>query len=91
MAEEKLAASAPKIVLPEEPESSTLKAFAQPSSGALRPPPPISQGRAAGKLSVGRGDLDQAIRSMRDGTRRTRPNRPLNKIFVDGRHSRVFD
>lgn len=50
---------------------------------------PDSYGR-----SVGRGDLDQAIRSMRDGKRRARPQntRPLSKIFVDGaRHSRVFN
>jgi diaphanous 1 len=53
--------------------------------------PPSSMGRAAG-LSVGRGDLDQAIRSMRDGRRRARPQRPASKIFVDGtRASRLFD
>ena len=54
-------------------------------------PPPSSQGRAAG-LSLGRGDLDQAIRSMRDGRRRARPHRPVSKIFVDGaRGSRIYD
>lgn len=54
-------------------------------------PPPSSQGRAAG-LSLGRGDLDQAIRSMRDGRRRARPHRPVSKIFVDGaRSSRIYD
>ena len=53
--------------------------------------PTSSQGRAAG-LSIGRGDLDQAIRSMRDGRRRTRPQRPVSKIFVDGaRTSRLFE
>ncbi|KAF8827104.1 hypothetical protein HHX47_DHR5001082 [Lentinula edodes] len=49
--------------------------------------------------SVGRGDLDQAIRSMRDGKRRARPTaaRPLSKIFLDGAPaggrplSRLFD
>lgn len=53
--------------------------------------PPSSYGR-----SVGRGDLDQAIRSMRDGKRRARPSRPLSKIFMDGAsggrpQSRVFN
>lgn len=64
----------------------------------LSPPmlsPPGSQGYAAGK-SVGRGDLDQAIRSMREGKRRARPARPLSKIFLDGAPpgrptSRMFD
>lgn len=52
------------------------------------------KGRPAG-LSVGRGDLDQAIRSMRSGKRRERnvvSSRPLSRIFVDGaRTSRVFE
>ena len=55
----------------------------------LRP----SYSRATGR-SVGRGELDQAIRSMRSGKRRERlpPSRPLSKIFVDGaRASRIFD
>lgn len=52
-----------------------------------------SQGQAAGRQTVNRGDLDQAIRSMRDGKRRARPNRPLSKIFLDGGRpqSRAFD
>ncbi|CAE6539850.1 unnamed protein product [Rhizoctonia solani] len=44
-------------------------------------------------LSAGRGDLDQAIRSLRTG-RRARQDRPLSKIFLDGgsnRRSRLFD
>ena len=56
-------------------------------------PPPSSQSRASGR-SFGRGDLDQAIRSMRTGRRRDRnpASRPLSKIFVDGtRSSRIFD
>ena len=56
-------------------------------------PPPSSQSRATGR-SFGRGDLDQAIRSMRTGRRRDRnpASRPLSKIFVDGtRSSRIFD
>lgn len=49
--------------------------------------PPSSQGRAAGNQTVGRGDVDQAIRSMREGQRRVRPNRPLSKMFLDGTNS----
>jgi len=41
--------------------------------------------RTHNHLSVGRGDLDQAIRSLRDGQRRTeRTSAPLNKMFLDG-------
>jgi diaphanous 1 len=48
-------------------------------------PDASSQGYATGRRSVGRGDLDQAIRSMRDGRRRARAvNRPLSKMFLDG-------
>lgn len=52
---------------------------------------------SSGNGSVGRGDLDQAIRTMREGKRRNRPPRPLSKIFLDGGngagrpHSRLFD
>lgn len=56
-------------------------------------PPASSQSRATGR-SVGRGDLDQAIRSMRSGRRRERnpASRPLSKIFMDGsRQSRIFE
>ncbi|KAF8743337.1 Diaphanous GTPase-binding Domain, partial [Rhizoctonia solani] len=45
-------------------------------------------------LSAGRGDLDQAIRSLRNGRRRARQDRPLSKIFLDGgsnRRSRLFE
>lgn len=41
--------------------------------------------KTIGRLSVGRGDLDQAIRSLRDGQRRAdRSARPLSKMFLDG-------
>ncbi|CDO73783.1 hypothetical protein BN946_scf185015.g111 [Trametes cinnabarina] len=69
---------------------STIKGTDKATHGdTLRP----SYGRAAGR-SVGRGELDQAIRSMRTGRRRDRaaPSRPLSKIFVDGaRTSRIFE
>jgi len=48
------------------------------------PSSPPSQGQAAGRNTVGRGDVDQAIRSIRDGQRRARPSRPLSKMFLDG-------
>ncbi|PVF96346.1 FH2-domain-containing protein [Serendipita vermifera] len=46
--------------------------------------PPATQGQAAGNWTVGRGDVDLAIHSIRQGQRRARPNRPLSKIFLDG-------
>lgn len=57
-------------------------------------PPAESLSRAGGGRTIGRGDLDQAIRSIHDGRqRRTRTARPLSKIFLDGGRpaSRVFD
>lgn len=55
---------------------------------------PDSQGPVGGKL-LGRGDMDQAIRSIREGKmRRVRPTRPISKIFVDGsnhRQSRIIE
>jgi len=67
----------------------TIKGRAIPSHSSrqlLMAPPAKSQGYAAGQRSVGRGDFDQAIRSIRDGKRRARPqaSRPLSKIFLDG-------
>ncbi|KAK0190551.1 hypothetical protein F5146DRAFT_558282 [Armillaria mellea] len=59
----------------DQPAEPTIKAVADTQD---------SHGRTAGGKSVGRGDLDQAIRSMRDGKRRARPARPLSKIFLDG-------
>ena len=58
-------------------------------------PPSAFAPDSHGRLSVGRGDLDQAIRSMREGKRRVRPQRPLSKIFFDGsstgrRQSRAY-
>lgn len=75
----------------------TLKAVPNPSPHSLMPPVMGSQGYATGKGSVGRGDLDQAIRTIRDGKRRERPTRPLSKIFLDGAsgggrpQSRMYD
>lgn len=66
------------------------------SSQSLQPSG--SQDRVSGRSTVGRGDLDQAIRSIRDGQRRARPSRPLSRMFLDGandqpdrRASRAYD
>ncbi|KAG6854352.1 hypothetical protein C0991_007857 [Blastosporella zonata] len=87
----------PEVVVP-EPDIITIETT--PISH-LGPPPAASQGYAAGLRahSIGRGDLDQAIRSMREGKRRARPARPLSKIFLDGAgpagtgrpQSRIYD
>ncbi|THG98335.1 hypothetical protein EW026_g3828 [Hermanssonia centrifuga] len=89
---------APQFVI-EDPTTPTAEPTIKLGDNAqmsLMPPPTSqsrasSQGRAAG-LSLGRGDLDQAIRSMRDGKRRARPHRPVSKIFLDGtRASRLYE
>lgn len=62
-----------------------------------RTPTQGSTGYAAGNRSLGRGDLDEAIRSMRTAKRRQRVARPVSKIFLDGAShnsrpaSRLFD
>jgi diaphanous 1 len=68
------------------------------SSSQSLQPSTASQGRTIGRSTIGRGDLDQAIRSIRDGQRRARPSRPLSRMFLDGandqtdrRASRVYD
>lgn len=63
------------------------------TSGSLLEPPSISlptpSSYSRGTTTVGKGDVDQAIRSIRDGQRRTRQpsTRPLSKIFLDGASS----
>ena len=70
----------------------TIKQEAAPASSPALLAPPSSQGRAGGR-SIGRGDFDQAILTVRTGRLRPRvPKPPASKIFVDGaRTSRVFD
>lgn len=75
----------------DEEHSGTIKGhFLSPMQGSVPPStqkllsPPASHGRASGANTVGRGDVDQAIRSIRDGQRRARPHRPLSKMFLDG-------
>jgi len=48
--------------------------------------PPGMPGSTSGRLTIGRGDLDEAIRSIRVGQRpRARQQaRPLSKMFLDG-------
>ncbi|KAL5487624.1 hypothetical protein ACEPAI_5732 [Sanghuangporus weigelae] len=57
-----------------------------PSSAFLIPPPPAIPSEASDTRhrSVGRGELDETIKSMRRGVRRERSVRPLSKIFLDG-------
>lgn len=70
----------------------TIKQEAAPAGPPALLAPPSSQGRAGGR-SIGRGDFDQAILTVRTGRLRPRvPKPPASKIFVDGaRTSRVFD
>lgn len=61
----------------------------------IPPPPPIPTEVSAGDVrhrSIGRGELDETIKSMRRGVRRDRDReraaaaaaRPLSKMFLDG-------
>jgi hypothetical protein len=72
----------------------TVKPAQTPTTDGLAPPPQgdgtitptaRSYGRVGGN-TIQRGDFDQAIRGMLDGTQRRRRenNRPLSRIFVDG-------
>ncbi|KAJ3780841.1 hypothetical protein GGU10DRAFT_132917 [Lentinula aff. detonsa] len=84
----------PEITVALEKEASEPTIKLQSPAALLAPGSQSSMGK-----SVGRGDLDQAIRSMRDGKRRARPaaTRTLSKIFLDGAPaggrptSRMFD
>lgn len=95
--ENKLQASIAVSAFKEEPgqatSEATIKDGQEIMSQTMVSPAMNSQGRAGGRQAVNRGDLDQAIRSMKDGKRRARPNRPLSKIFLDGGRpqSRVFE
>ena len=80
----------------------TVKPVQPPTANGLAPPPQgdgtstptaRSYGRAGGN-TIQRGDFDQAIRGMLDGTQRRRRDnpRPLSRIFVDGsRQSRAIE
>jgi diaphanous 1 len=78
------------------PDSTSPKTTNESGNASPHPqaaPDNNSQDHAAGR-TMRRGDYDQAIRSMRDGQRRRRPNHAtLSKIFLDGGRpqSRVFD
>ncbi|KAJ6515515.1 hypothetical protein C8R45DRAFT_809608 [Mycena sanguinolenta] len=69
----------PTVAEPSEEDAISESTIKIPDSSPQSLAPPRSHGR-----SVGRGDLDQAIRSMREGKRRARPSRPLSKMFLDG-------
>jgi len=77
----------PKVVEPPPPSDGTIKRLAEGTrdkrDGDRTPQGPTDY-LGAGDRSVGRGDFDQAIRSMRTAKRRPRAARPLSKIFLDG-------
>ncbi|KAG8880257.1 hypothetical protein FRB97_000969 [Tulasnella sp. 331] len=71
------AVEAPRILEPD-----TVKQ--QPSEQSLLQAPGIAAS-INGRRSIGRGDFDAAIRSIRQGGRpRARATRPLSKMFLDG-------
>ncbi|CCO31883.1 Formin-like protein 6 AltName: Full=OsFH6 [Rhizoctonia solani AG-1 IB] len=82
----------PVVVSASEESTSTPK---QEKHELLSPSDAAPEGSISSvHLSAGRGDLDQAIRSLRNGRRRARQDRPLSKIFLDGgsnRRSRLFE
>lgn len=107
--QEKEEAAVPNVIILETPAPASkedavgVKSVQTPTPNGLAPPPqgdgaltPMarSHGRAGGN-TIQRGDFDQAIRGMMDGTqRRRRENlyRPLSRIFVDGsRQSRAIE
>ena len=105
-AQEKQEAAAPKVIVSETPtpaiKEDTVKPVQTPITNGLAPPAQgdgaltptaRSHGRASGN-TIQRGDFDQAIRGMLDGTQRRRRegHRPLSRIFVDGsRQSRAIE
>jgi len=87
---ERLGLKVPNVAVTTEEDRPMSELLAE---NAITPDPsPVSRrgstirrgARQTGRLSVGRGDLDQAIRSLRGGQRRhDRSLRRLNKIFSD--------
>lgn len=105
--QERQEVGAPKVIVSEAPapvaEEGEIKPVQPPTTNGLAPPPrgdgtvtptARSYGRAGGN-TIQRGDFDQAIRGMLDGTQRRRRennHRPLSRIFVDGsRQSRALE
>lgn len=75
----------PSQALPIEDTMNSIPEDTSAASSTLKPQNNMLPQDYATSRSVARGDLDQAIRSMRDGKRRARPDRrPLSKIFMDG-------
>lgn len=95
LALQKAAAEVTKHLAPASSSSSKtpFRSTAKPSTSnppsSLLAPPPMITLDASPSRPVGRGDLDEAIRSLHGGHRREREradprDRPLSKIFVDG-------
>ncbi|KAH7922962.1 FH2-domain-containing protein [Leucogyrophana mollusca] len=93
-AQQKLLASKPELIVPETDASPAIKAV--PDSPATSLAVPAGGERQDTPKSIGRGDADEAIRTLKEGrTRRARPPRSIaraNKIFLDGGRpeSRIF-
>lgn len=108
-AQEKQEATVPKVIVSEIPapaakedmvevkpvQTSTTNGLVPlPQGDGALTPATMSYGSASGN-TIQRGDFDQAIRGMMDGTQRRRRenhHRPLSRIFVDGsRQSRAIE
>ena len=93
---ETLESSTPAVkeVMAEPTQTSTKNGLAPPLKDGILTPTTRSYGRTGGN-TIQRGDFDQAIRGMLDGTQRRRRDnhhRPLSRIFVDGsRQSRAIE
>ena len=85
----------PSVVVATPDEESVATTPKQEPKELLSPADASLQGSISSvHLSAGRGDLDQALRSLRSGRRRPRQERPLSKIFLDGgnnRRSRLYE
>lgn len=53
----------------------------EPTPNDLLAPPP----RQERQRTFGRGDLDEALRTLKDGKARRQRSVPVHKVFVDGR------
>lgn len=106
--QEKQETAVPKVIVSETPpvvkeDTIKFKPVQTPTTQGLAPPPqgdgalplPASSYGRTGGNAIQRGDFDQAIRGMMDGTQRRRRenhHRPLSRIFVDGsRQSRAIE
>ncbi|EIW76318.1 hypothetical protein CONPUDRAFT_139713 [Coniophora puteana RWD-64-598 SS2] len=94
-AEQKTKSKVPKLVTTGAPTPDGLPSSSNQNGNLLAPP--SGPERPKTPQSIGRGDVDAAIRTLKEGRRRSRPPRQggqprASKIFLDGRpESRIFD